>query len=277
MVRKKGQAAVEGLANRLEKLAIVYVGIDEVKPNAYNPNRQSEHDFELLKKSMTEDGFTQPIIVHRDTKEIVDGEHRWRASRALGYDEVPVVFVDFTPEQMRISTLRHNRARGSEDIELSAQVLRDLRELGALDYAQDQLMLDDVELQALLDDTSAAEGLGAAAEFGEAWEPDAHRHDASVEATGGDRDVSLTPVAADRQREIEKRLSEARTREERESIRRESDTYRIVAIFAGDEAETVKQVLGDQAAARILHLCREAVERGDTFLGTSTGDDTPVE
>ena len=41
--------------------------------------------------------------------------------------EVPVVFVDMTREQMRVSTLRHNRARGSEDIDKSADVLKDLR------------------------------------------------------------------------------------------------------------------------------------------------------
>src|SRR5690349_8625748 len=125
--------------NTLETLTISYVNIDTLYPNAYNPNRQSDREFELLLKSMEEDGFTTPIVAQSTTKMIVDGEHRWRAAKRLGYKEIPVVLVDMTDPQMRIATLRHNRARGSEDIELTIKVLQDLRTLGALDHAVDSL------------------------------------------------------------------------------------------------------------------------------------------
>lgn len=131
---KKSKIAIADRAHALERLKIEYVSTDMLKPNTYNPNRQSAHDFELLLRSITEDGFTQPIITLPDLT-IVDGEHRWRAARHLELKQVPIVKVDMTPEQMRIATLRHNRARGSEDITLAAEVLRDLRELGALDWA----------------------------------------------------------------------------------------------------------------------------------------------
>ena len=36
----------------LERLNIQYIKPEEVKPNSYNPNRQSDRDFELLLKSM---------------------------------------------------------------------------------------------------------------------------------------------------------------------------------------------------------------------------------
>lgn len=134
----KGMAAVGKKASALERLVVEYVAVDSIKPNSYNPNRQTERDFELLLLSMKEDGFTQPIVCQRESREIVDGEHRWRAGRHLGLEMVPVVFVDMTMEQMRISTLRHNRARGSEDIDLSTKVLQDLRELGALDWGAGQ-------------------------------------------------------------------------------------------------------------------------------------------
>ena len=171
MARKsKGEAAVAKAANALETLVVEYVPVADLHPNDYNPNRQSDHDFELLLRSMTEDGFTQPIVVQREGNSIVDGEHRWRAAQKLGYESVPVVFVDMTPEQMRIATLRHNRARGSEDIDLASSVLRDLQQLGALDWAQDSLMLDDTELARLLEDVPAPEAL-AGEEFSAAWEP----------------------------------------------------------------------------------------------------------
>ncbi len=147
---KKGKKAIEKQFNTLEALKVFYIPHDLISPNHYNPNRQSEFEFELLIKSMSEDGFTQPIVTrplftdvmacealglpegtrHTDIDwlaaayklnsgfMVVDGEHRWKASATLGYKEVPCVVTYMTDAQMRIATLRHNRARGSEDIEL---------------------------------------------------------------------------------------------------------------------------------------------------------------
>lgn len=136
----------------LERAEVTYVAIGDIHPNNYNPNRQSDRDFELLCRSIEEDGFTQPILVQKETNIIVDGEHRWRACKALGKEQVPVIYVDFTQEQMMISTLRHNRARGNEDINMAADVLRSLENLGKLDMAADSLMLDDTELKIMLQD-----------------------------------------------------------------------------------------------------------------------------
>ena len=41
-------AAVAKKAKQLKRLEVEYVPIDALKPNPYNPNRQNEHDFELL-------------------------------------------------------------------------------------------------------------------------------------------------------------------------------------------------------------------------------------
>lgn len=254
MARRKGQAAIEKKANALERLAIEYVGVDDVKPNTYNPNRQSEHDFELLLKSMREDGFTQPIIVQAATMEIVDGEHRWRAARELGMTEVPVVKVDMDPAQMKISTLRHNRARGNEDIDLTAALLRDLEKLGALDWAQDSLMLDDVELQRLIDDVSAPDAL-AGEVYGEAWEPGSPSAEGTVTLTSG-RDVAMTASAADTLRDREARIAVARTEEDKAMIRRDTSVYRLSLVFAADEADVVKAALEPDPAGTILALCR---------------------
>ena len=153
----------------LDNLDVIYVNVNDIKPNAYNPNRQSEHEFELLCRSIEEDGFTTPAVVRKQDMVIVDGEHRWRAAQSVGMLEIPVVLVEMTDEQMKIATLRHNRARGEEDVELAAAVLRDLAKMGALDEAQDSLMLDDVEMKKLLDEISDPELL-ANAEFEEQFE-----------------------------------------------------------------------------------------------------------
>jgi ParB-like chromosome segregation protein Spo0J len=259
--RDKGRKVVEKRANKLEALEITYVSRLELKPNSYNPNRQSDHDFELLIRSMEEDGFTQPVIALRDTNEIVDGEHRWRAAgHVYGEDaQIPVVFVDMTPEQARIATLRHNRARGEEDIELSAAVLRDLRELGALDWAADSLMLDDVEIAKMLDDIPVPEQL-AGDDYGEAWAPGEVSALPTVvqNGTGDQRRIEgMSTAAENRVRQMEQSIKNARGEEERQAIRRDAEIYRVTLLFTGDEGKLVKQVLGDTPAQTVLRLCQK--------------------
>jgi ParB/RepB/Spo0J family partition protein len=253
----------------LETLQIEYLPIDAIKPNAYNPNRMSEKDFELLLRSMREDGFTQPVIALRDTREIVDGEHRWRAAAHLGMTELPVVLVNMTPEQARIATLRHNRARGAEDIQLSAEVLRDLQKLGALDWAADSLMLADEEVEKLLADVPAPDAL-AGEEYSSAWAPDSHATEREV--TTGAQDVVMSGSgvvvtsaasvnALEAKRRQEQQMAAARTEEERALVRREGTIYRINLMFANEEAKVVKAVLGDKPAERLLQICKD-IEAG---------------
>ena len=112
----------EGNTKVQTEIKIEYVPIDDLQPNDYNPNRQSEEEFELLVRSIIDDGCTITIVVNKDTNVIVDGEHRWRACAVLGYHHVPVVYVDFTESQKRNATLRYNRARGKEDRRVAAEV-----------------------------------------------------------------------------------------------------------------------------------------------------------
>ena len=248
----------------LESLKIDYIDPAKLNPNTYNPNRMSANDFELLLRSMREDGFTQPVIVQRSKMQIVDGEHRWRASVHLGMPEIPIVLVDMTDEQMRIATLRHNRARGSEDMQLAAEVLRDLEKLGALDWAQDSLMLSDAEVQKLLADVPAPEAL-AGDSYTDAWNPQSRTSQEAAAGTvqaqeqrdaGGVVTAAMSVQALERQREHEQRLAQARTDDERATIARERVTYRLNLLFSDDEAQLVQGTLGERPAERILELCR---------------------
>lgn len=263
-VKDKGHRAIEVLSKRLERLNIEYVPVDSLRPNSYNPNRQSEHDFELLKSSMETDGITQPVIVQKGTSVIVDGEHRWRAARALGYTEIPVVFVEMDEQQMKVSTLRHNRARGSEDIELTASILRDLEAVGAMAWAQNELMMDDVEVQRLLEDIAAPEAL-AAEEFSGAWIPEGTRMadesgDGKVREIGGAPALEgISAAAADARRETEKKIAAAKTEEERQQVIKEQDIHRVAFTYSGEEARVVKQALGANPAQKLLDMCRKEI------------------
>lgn len=263
-IERKTRRAIKKQAVQLERLVVEYVPVGSLKPNTYNPNRQSEHDFELLVRSMLENGFTQPIVVNRSTMEIVDGEHRWRAAQDERIDlkEIPVVLVDWDIEQRMIATFTHNRARGSEDIELAAAVLRDLEKLEALDWAQDSLMLTDIEIQRMINDVPAPEAL-ADEDFSTAWVPEGTRM-GSEDRQGQDGYIGgakafegITKDAADRRRVAEAALAVAKTDEERQMAIRDSDIHRVAFTFSGEEAQIVKKALGDRPADKMLAMCRK--------------------
>ena len=94
---------------------------DELVPNNYNPNKVAPPELKLLKVSILEDGWTQPIVINPDLT-IVDGFHRWTVSGskeiyALTDGQVPTVMV--TPKdstQQMMATIRHNRARGTHGV-----------------------------------------------------------------------------------------------------------------------------------------------------------------
>jgi ParB-like chromosome segregation protein Spo0J len=139
-----------------EDVVVVKVPVNLLVPNAYNPNQQSVTSFELLVKSIEEDGFTLPVVVNSGVTDqhlrnmIIDGEHRWRAAQVLNMPEVPVVYKDMSEADMRVSTIRHNKARGHHDSVLEAKVLQELA--GSVDSAElkESLGLDDVELDVML-------------------------------------------------------------------------------------------------------------------------------
>ena len=271
-VKKKGKKSIKKQFETLERLSVEYVPVGNLHPNDWNPNRQSDHDFELLMRSMEEDGFTQPIVAVKRSEggfKIVDGEHRWRAANTLGFEEVPVTVVPMSEEQARIATLRHNRARGSEDVDLTAKLLRDLEKVGAIDWAQDSLMIDDAELEKMLTDIAVPDAL-AAEDWSEAWEPEDVTKDGAdpesvrtreITGTQGQQVVSASTFeAVEKQREMEKKLAEAKTAEERQALKRDNEIFRIYLTFTGEEAEVVKGVLGERAAEKLVELCREKLD-----------------
>jgi ParB-like chromosome segregation protein Spo0J len=54
--------------------------------------------------------------------QIVDGENRYRAACVIGYEMVPVCFVDFDEEKLRYATIMHNAARGHNNNEMMGRL-----------------------------------------------------------------------------------------------------------------------------------------------------------
>lgn len=116
-------------------LNVKMVPIKKLHANDYNPNRVATPEMKLLKHSIQEDGYTQPIVTfydeEKDEYEIVDGFHRYTvALTMLKLKEVPVVVIDKPIEHRMASTIRHNRARGTHQINNMSEIVVDLVQKG---------------------------------------------------------------------------------------------------------------------------------------------------
>ena len=120
------------------------VPIEKVTANDYNPNSVAPPEMALLETSIWEDGYTQPVVVvhdkERDMYVVVDGFHRYCTlcdSRRIYEREqgmLPVVILEKEMHDRMASTIRHNRARGSHNIELMSTIVAELVEMGKGDH-----------------------------------------------------------------------------------------------------------------------------------------------
>lgn len=161
---------------------VLWVEQESVHANDYNPNSVAPPEMELLKTSIMEDGYTQPIVTWPDsnnTLEVVDGFHRNRvgkeckevASRIMGY--LPVVKIRKTQEDKsdRIAaTIRHNRARGKHKVESMSEIVIELKRRNWSDARiAKNLGMDEDEVLRLCQITGMAE-LFADADFSKSWD-----------------------------------------------------------------------------------------------------------
>jgi len=119
------------------------IPVEKLRANEYNPNNVAPPEMELLYRSIKEDGYTMPIVVYyrkeEDMYEIVDGFHRY--SIILQYKDIyerengllPCSVIEKPISERMASTIRHNRARGSHDVDLMSNIVAELVELGKSD------------------------------------------------------------------------------------------------------------------------------------------------
>lgn len=106
---------------------------DDLIPYAYNPRTHSEEQIMQLTASMREFGFTNPILVDKETKEIIAGHGRLLAAKRLGLAQVPVVVLEHLNEaQRRKLIIADNQLalNAGWDMELLATEIAALTEMG---------------------------------------------------------------------------------------------------------------------------------------------------
>ncbi len=158
---------------------VLWVDRKEIHANEWNPNHVAPPEMSLLYTSIKCDGYTQPIVtgLHEDKGyEIVDGFHRYLIpaehkdimNNTLGY--LPVAQIDRVKSDRMASTIRHNRARGTHEVELMGNIVKELHDLGRSDeWIAKHLGMDADEILRLKQITGLAD-LFTNEEFSEAWE-----------------------------------------------------------------------------------------------------------
>lgn len=133
--------------NQLSDLAADFVALEQpalrtklikadlVEGNEYNPNRVAPPEMKLLHISMKKDGITMPVVAAHDKKKfvVVDGFHRTAIIKSKkdirestgGY--IPLVELNKNIDDRITATVRHNMARGTHQVELSAKLVVLLR------------------------------------------------------------------------------------------------------------------------------------------------------
>lgn len=133
-------------------LHIINQPISELHEYERNPRKNNEV-IDQMKQCIREFGFRIPIVAQSDGT-IVDGHLRYKAAKALGYTEVPVVLADDLSEaQIKAFRLVANQSANwaSWDEELLKLELEDLKNL---DFDLDLTGFDSEEIESLLDSSS---------------------------------------------------------------------------------------------------------------------------
>lgn len=175
---------LEKLINAMPVNSVEWIHRDNLEPNNYNPNRVAPPEHDLLEISILEDGWTQPIVKRWDEEIgkwiIVDGENRWFISKRPkvysvtgGY--VPTVTLNIKSEEHpMMSTIRHNRARGTHVVLDMAEIVQDFIEKGLTkEEIMHRLQMEEEEVIRLANRTGVPLTNQVVDEgFGQAWKPD---------------------------------------------------------------------------------------------------------
>jgi ParB-like chromosome segregation protein Spo0J len=157
---------------------------DAVEVQRINPNAVAPPEMELLYESIKNDGYSMSCVAWKQpdgTIRIVDGFHRRQIERthpdiaASTFHRIPLSLIRKSQEgegDRMASTIRHNRARGTHNIELMSTIVAELVEMGKGDrWIQKHIGMSADELLRLKQITGVA-ALFANRDFSDSWEAD---------------------------------------------------------------------------------------------------------
>ena len=124
--------------------------LTDLNPASYNPRKElkpGDPEFEKLKRSITEFGYVELIVVNERTgNTVISGHQRLSVMKALRMEEAECVIVDLPPEKEKALNIAMNRISGEWDEKKLALVISDLE---AADFDVSLTGFDTAELDDL--------------------------------------------------------------------------------------------------------------------------------
>lgn len=139
MARALGKG-IEALIPVQDSDMVEEISIDKLYTNPFQPRKVfAEESIQELSESIKMHGILQPLIV-RETKkgyEIVAGERRFRAAKAIKLETVPVIIKKLTDNEMMELALIENIQR--EDLNPVEEAIAYQKLIDELNYTQEEL------------------------------------------------------------------------------------------------------------------------------------------
>ncbi|MCL5006677.1 MAG: ParB N-terminal domain-containing protein [Patescibacteria group bacterium] len=112
------------MANKQKQtgMKIEQVGISLLRPSEYNPRKWGKEAEDQLKESIKKFGAVEPLVVNSAANRrnvVIGGHFRLHVMKNLGYEEVPVVYLDIPDiEKEKELNIRLNKNTGEFDWDL---------------------------------------------------------------------------------------------------------------------------------------------------------------
>lgn len=114
-------------------MEVKQININDLEEQELNSNIVPTQIYEKLKQDIATNGCIYPIVVyHKNGKyKIIDGHHRVKVLKELGYDKVNAIIVDVKDNnQALMQAVKLNTERGEQNPKILAQILKLLQEDG---------------------------------------------------------------------------------------------------------------------------------------------------
>lgn len=114
--------------------------VADIEVNDWNPNAMDMETFNILVETVRQEGMNQPILVREkpgesDKYELIDGEHRLKASKAAGLLKIVVIVVPYSDSMAKVRTVSMNNIRGEYIPLKMAKLLVELQE----EYSEEEI------------------------------------------------------------------------------------------------------------------------------------------
>lgn len=161
---------------------LLKVEIDKVRENSWNPKSRDTKEYEDVKRSIEINGLTQPIFVRENNNgeseyEVLDGAHRLRACKELGYKEIYIYNEGDVADELAKSFTIFHQVQVPFDKKLLKPLVLELNEVsielpdtGIQLELSDNGVIEDDEFVAEIDETEAPKS-----KLGEVYQLGRHR------------------------------------------------------------------------------------------------------